>query len=184
MAALTSDCRIEGDRSPCIKVWTLVVGCPVSDVVKLGVELFTPPDHSVEFSDECSVFLLEVGDVVSSQTLLPPERLLLVRGLVAVFRCHKFFFLAIFPLMALQISVYPMICLSRPSSSAVSSPSAAQSLWIPCRVLVVLPPPVASSALSVMVEVVALGANVCRGQRFELSWSCVIASPCLAFWVA
>ena len=40
----------------------------------LGVEFFTPRDHSVEISDESSVVLLEGGDaVVSSQALLPLE---------------------------------------------------------------------------------------------------------------
>ena len=67
MAAVTSDDRMGEVARPALLKVHVDVGGGLYGTVKLDVELFTPLDHSVEISDECSVFLFEGGDVLSSR---------------------------------------------------------------------------------------------------------------------
>ena len=105
--------------------------------VKLGVQLFTPPDHSVEFSDECSAFL-HACFFPSTASSWATSDFCWFRGLVVTFRCDKFGFLL--PSSVLRPCSFcilkVMYACPVPLQLSVSSPSVAYSPWIACLVWV------------------------------------------------
>ena len=72
--------------------WWWVVECASCCKAWSRTHLMAPLDHSVEILNKCSFSLHEGGDAVSSQALLPLERL----QTLLVFRASSCFFLVVF----------------------------------------------------------------------------------------